>query len=69
MSKDISIGWLCIDAADAVSRARWSELVVGEVGVDEEGEAVLRGDAIPLVLLLDEVHEGGTREMRVEGVA
>ena len=66
MTKDISIGWLCIDVADAVAQARWSELVGRKVGVDEEGEAIPRRGAIPLVLL--DVHEGSIREMPIEGV-
>lgn len=56
MSTDISIGWLSVDAADPVSQARWwSELVGGEVSVDEEGEATLRGGPIPLLFL--QVHD------------
>ncbi len=45
---DISIGWLCVDAADPVALARWwSELVGGEVNVDQDGEAILRGGDPP----------------------
>jgi Glyoxalase-like domain len=52
VSADISIGWLCIDAADPLALAQWwSELVGGEVSVDHDGEATLRGGTIPLLFL------------------
>ena len=52
MSTDISIGWLCVDAADPVALAQWwSGLIGGEVGVDHDGEATLRGGTIPVLFL------------------
>ena len=64
MSTDISIGWICVDAADPVALARWwSELVGGEVSVDQEGEAILRGGGLPLLFLA--VHDQKTVKNRL----
>ncbi len=52
MSSDISIGWLCVDAADPVALARWwSELSGSEVSLEQDGEAILRGGGLPLLFL------------------
>jgi hypothetical protein len=69
VSTDISIGigWLCVDATDPVALARWwSRLVGGEVSVDQDGEATLRGGTIPLLFLKVEDPKSGKNRLHLD---